>query len=188
MRARALITAAWVSTAVLAAHAVAYRLTYADPHARAHALSSSGHGWTSLLPVLLVAGALGAVVGTLVGAIRGHGPGTRRRELLTLVLGGTGAYTLVELGERLLHHGNLEGVLHDLSGGGLTTLVTGVLFILVTAPLFLLVRRGIEALVLTREPLTRNTAILHQPAGQTFVRQLFVGLEPTRGPPLARLG
>ena len=193
MRVRALTTAAWVSISVLVGHLGAYRITYNDPHARAHVLESSGHGWTGYLPVLLVAAVLGAVVGTLTCALatrRAHSdaPRGRTHELLVLGIGGTLAYSLVEIGERVLHHGDLSGVLHDLSGGGYNTLLIGVLFILATAPLLLLVRRGIEALVSDVTRSVHGTSVIRGPIDAAFVHKLLFGLEPNRGPPNTWLG
>jgi len=193
MSLRALTTAAWVSVSVLVSHLAAYRLTYDDPHARAHALANSGHGWTAHLPALLLAAALGAIIGavsTAVNARRTSGGHTRSRvrELLVLAIGGTLAYSTIEIGERLLHHNDINGVLHDLSGGGATTLIVGILFILATAPLLLLARRGIEALVATPLPAHHGARVIRRFDDAVFVRELFVGLEPTRGPPLKRLG
>lgn len=193
MRVRALTTAAWVSISVLFGHVGAYSITYNDPHARVHALESSGHGWTGYLPVLLVAAVLGAVVGTLTCALatrRAHNdaPRSRTRELLVLGFGGTLAYSLVEIGERVLHYRDLSSVLHNLSGGGYTTLLVGVLFILATAPLLLLVRRGIEALVSNVTRSVHGMSVIRGPVDTTFVGKLLFGLEPNRGPPNTCLG
>lgn len=190
MRVRALTTAAWMTGAVLLAHLAAYRISYADPHARAHALASSGHGWTGILPVLLVAGILGGVLGTIVTALRDRS--TRRpgalTETLTLGVGGSLLYTLIEIGERFTYHGNVDGVLHDMTGGGYLPVLLGIAFLLVTAPLFVLMRRSIAALA------TRTTN-LESPQARSYVvaegRCLpapFSGFEPTRGPPLTALG
>lgn len=193
MRLRALTTAAWVSISVLAAHLAAYRLTYEDPHARAHALASSGHDWTAYLPVLLAAAVLGAVLGTISAALttratrNGHKP-SRMRELSVLGTGGTLAYAIVEIGERALHHGSIDGVIHDLAGGGYTTLLVGILVILATAPLLLLARRGIESLVATPMGASHGVVLVKPLIDAELLRILLPGIAPTRGPPLARLG
>lgn len=190
MRARALTTAAWVSVSVLVGHLAAYRLTYDDPHARAHALAASGHGWTGYLPMLLAAAVLGAILGTVSTAIRERAgrERSRVRELLVLGVGGTLAYSLVEIGERLMHHGSVDGVLHDLSGGGYTTLLVGVLFVLATAPLLLLARRSIEALVAASVHTPHGVSLVKPLVDAARVRELLLGIEPNRGPPLTRLG
>ncbi len=190
MRVRALTTAAWITGAVLLAHLAAYRISYADPHARAHALASSGHGWTGILPVFVTAGLLGGVLGTIVTALRARS--TRRTgalaETLTLGVGGSLLYALIEIGERFAHHGNFDAVVHDLTGGGYIPVLVGVAFLLVTAPLFVLVRRSIAALA-TRgpsleTPQTRSRVV----AEGRRLPAPFSGFEPTRGPPLATLG
>jgi len=189
VKARALTTAAWTATSVLAAHAVAYRITYTDPHARAHALTGSGHGWTGLLPVLLAAALLGGLLGAAVTAVRARRGQSLCRDLATLVLGGSASYTAIEVLERLIHHGSIDGLLHDLAGGGLTTLLVGLTFIVLTAPLLLLARRAVERLAAGTDtlPAARRRALL--PTGRvTIVSAPFHGFEPTRGPPLARLG
>lgn len=194
MRVRALTTAAWTGIAVLVGHLAAYRITYADPHERAHALAASGHGWAGHLPALLATMVLGAALGTLVETIaeRRNGNGKPRRrvhELLALAGGGTATYVLVETGERLLHHGNLANALHDLANGGHVPLLVGVLFIVTTAPLFLIARRGLEALAGDAAPLPRTEILVaHCFVDAIRVHGLLPGIEPTRGPPTTRLG
>jgi hypothetical protein len=192
MRLRVLTTAAWTSVAVLVGHVAAYRITYTDPHARAHALASSGHGWTGILPVLLVAAALGAAVGTISKTLGGRGVQTagrtRTRETGILAIGGVLAYTAVELGERLLHHGNLDGVLHDLSGGGYTTLLVGVLFIVATAPLLVIVRRRVEAFITRLRALATTATMQPRPVERRVNARVLYDTAPTRGPPTLLLG
>lgn len=190
MRVRALTTAAWLTGAVLLAHFAAYRLSYADPHTRAHALASSGHGWTGMLPVLLVAGLLGGALGTIVTALRERS--TRRTgtltETLILGVGGSLLYVFIELGERFVHHGNLDGVVHDVAGGGYLPILVGVVFLLVTAPLFVLVRRSIAALASRTPTLEPVQALNHIAYEGRHLPAPFSGFEPTRGPPAAALG
>jgi hypothetical protein len=196
MRVRTVTTAAWMTGAVLLAHLGAYRISYDDPHARTHALAASGHGWTALLPVLLAAALLGAVLGTITTALRERrrsGAAETKRhgiiaELLTMTFGGAAIYTGIELLERAMHHGDLDGALHDLAHGGYVPLLAGIALIVVTAPLLVVFRRTIDALIGERSQLpTARAALPVLPEGLPR-RAPFFGIEPNRGPPLVRPG
>lgn len=182
-----------MGVSVLVGHFASYRITFADPHSRAHVLESSGHFWTGFLPILLASAALGAVIGTFTYSraarlARSDTPRRRVHDLLILSIGGTLAYSFLEIGERALHYGDLSGAFHDLSAGGYTTLLVGILFILITAPLLLLVRQGIEYFASRVARPLHGMSVVRNLVSASFARKPLFGLEPNRGPPVICLG
>jgi hypothetical protein len=93
---------------VLAGHAVGYRLAFSDPHARADALSHSGHSYFAYLPFALtvcVAVLLAGLALEAISAFRGE----PRRPTISpvVVLLAPAAFVTQEVTERLLHTGQI---------------------------------------------------------------------------------
>jgi hypothetical protein len=104
----------WLSTAplmlggLLAAHALGYRLAINDPHARADALSHSGHDYFGHLPLALVV-CLGVLLTGLalqaLAAFRGEPRRPATSPLIVLL--SPAAFVAQEFVERLLHTGQI---------------------------------------------------------------------------------
>jgi len=187
MRLRRIASALWIGVATIVAHQAAYRLSYSDPHARAHALEASGHGWTAYLLPVLAAAILGATLTSVVDARRRRGGNARSTG--TLAAGGVAAFLAVELTERLLHTGSVTETLHNLSGiSGILPLVVGALFVTATAPLFALARRAIEALATKTTALRHARTPHHRPRHELVRPARLIERAPSRGPPLTALG
>jgi hypothetical protein len=105
---------AWLSTAplmfagLIAGHQLAYRLVYADPHARADALARSGHAYFGLVPL-----ALSVSLGVLLGGLALHGAagfrGEPRRAAISplILLLPPIAFVVQEFSERIAHDGHV---------------------------------------------------------------------------------
>ena len=104
----------WLSTAplmvagLLAAHALGYRLTITDPHARADALAHSGHGYFSYVPFALTV-CLGVLLAGLalqaLSALRGEPRRPATSPLIVLL--SPVAFVAQELIERFIHSGQV---------------------------------------------------------------------------------
>jgi CDP-diglyceride synthetase len=106
---------AWLSTAplmfvgLLAGHLLAYRLAYSDAHARADALTNSGHAYFGYVPL-----ALSVSVGVLLAglalqaasAFRGEPRRAATSPLIVLLP--PVAFVVQEFTERLVHNGHLS--------------------------------------------------------------------------------
>ena len=105
---------AWLSTVplmvggLLAGHALAYRFAFPDTHARADALSTSGHSYLGHAPLMLAA-CLGALLAALlVRAIAGfRGETSRPYVSRALILLPPAAFVVQEHLERFLHTGQI---------------------------------------------------------------------------------
>jgi hypothetical protein len=105
---------AWVSTVplmvagLLAGHTVAYRLAFPDAHARADALTHSGHGYLGHAPLLLAV-CLGVLLAALLfRAIAGfRGDQARPSVSRALILLPPAAFVVQEHVERLVHSGEI---------------------------------------------------------------------------------
>jgi hypothetical protein len=109
---------AWLSTAplmfagLIAGHQLAYRLVYADSHARADALAHSGHAYFGYLPLALSVG-VGVLLAGLVlqaaAGIRGeaHRPVTSPLVMLLPLI----AFVVQEVTERFAHDGHMPWTL-----------------------------------------------------------------------------
>jgi hypothetical protein len=105
----------WVLTApllvlsLLAGHSLGYRWAVADPHARAHLLQDSGHGYFAYAPLLIAVG-LTLIAAALAARIRSAARGDRTGgsppwvyALLPPI-----AFVVQEFVERFLHSGHVH--------------------------------------------------------------------------------
>jgi hypothetical protein len=105
----------WLSTAplmlagLLAAHALGYRLAVSDPHARADALSHSGHDYFSYVPFALTV-CLGVLLAGLAGQALSAFRGELRRPATSplIVLLSPVAFVAQEFVERFAHTGEVS--------------------------------------------------------------------------------
>jgi hypothetical protein len=105
---------AWLSIAPLmlgglvAGHALGYRLAFSDSHARADALSHSGHSYFSYLPFALTVSAGVLLAGLALQAISAfRGEPLRPATSPVFVLLPPAAFVAQEVTERLLHTGHI---------------------------------------------------------------------------------
>jgi hypothetical protein len=103
------LTAPLLVLSLLVGHSLGYRWAVADPHARAHLLEESGHGYFTYAPLLiavgftLVAAALAARIHAAAHGDRLGGSPPWLFALLPPV-----AFVVQELAERLLHSGHVH--------------------------------------------------------------------------------
>jgi hypothetical protein len=97
---------------LLAAHALGYRLAISDPHARADALSHSGHSYLGYLPLALAV-CVGVLLAGLalqaISAFRGEPRRPATSPLIVLL--SPVAFMAQEFVERLLHTGQVPWTL-----------------------------------------------------------------------------
>jgi hypothetical protein len=105
----------WVLTApllvlsLLAGHSLGYRWAVADPHARAHLLQDSGHGYFAYAPLLIAVGftlIAAALAARIHAAARGDRLGGSPPWLFALLP--PIAFVVQEFVERLLHSGHVH--------------------------------------------------------------------------------
>ena len=105
----------WVLTApllvlsLLVGHSLGYRWAVADPHARAHLLEESGHGYFSYAPLVIAVG-LTLIAAALAARIRAAARGDRMGGSPPWLFGLLPpiAFVVQELAERLLHSGHVH--------------------------------------------------------------------------------
>ena len=104
-----LLTAPLLVLSLLAGHSLGYRWAVADPHARAHLLEDSGHGYFSYAPLLIAVG-FTLIAAALAARIRAVARGDRMSGsppwLFALVP--PVAFVVQELTERLIHSGHVH--------------------------------------------------------------------------------
>jgi hypothetical protein len=103
------LAAPLLATGVVVGHTLGYRWAVSDPHARAHLLQDTGHGYFAYLPLLLGVGVtlvLASLVARFRAAARGEG-GTGSPPWLVATLPPV-AFLAQELVERLLHTGHVH--------------------------------------------------------------------------------
>jgi hypothetical protein len=103
------LTAPLLVLSLLVGHSLGYRWAVADPHARAHLLEESGHGYFTYAPLLIAVGVT-LVAAALAARVHAAARGDRMGEsppwvfaLLPPV-----AFIVQELAERLLHSGHVH--------------------------------------------------------------------------------
>jgi hypothetical protein len=105
----------WVLTApllvlsLLVGHSLGYRWAVADPHARAHLLEESGHGYLTYAPLVIALG-LTLIAAALAARIRAAARGDRMDGSPPWLFGLLPpiAFVVQELAERLLHSGHVH--------------------------------------------------------------------------------
>ncbi len=162
------------------AHAEAYRLVYADPHERAHALDATGHAYLAYAPAA-AALALALLLCGLIGWFL-HARGGRTTAVATWPFAAVPLLTFVA--QEHLERGSLVGVLTE------PTTVVGLAlqlpFALLAYGLARLLLRVVDALALaaSRRPRLRPDARQPRPGTCTLVPlpRLAFGVAQ-RGPP-----
>ncbi len=103
------LTAPLLALSLLAGHSLGYRWAVADPHARAHLLEESGHGYFTYAPLLIAVG-FTLIAAALAMRIRAAARGDRMGESPPWVLAllPPMAFVVQELAERLLHSGHVH--------------------------------------------------------------------------------
>lgn len=154
MRLRFVALAAWSGVAVLFAHDLGYRFTYADAHARMHALEATGHGWyASLLPVLALTSLvalLSTVQASKVAAHKVSRAGAASRMWLSAVVG----FVAIEFVERWVHLGSFSEVVHNVSSlAGAAPILVAVALLALLVPAFMLLVRVVEHFAASRSRL-----------------------------------
>lgn len=97
---------------LVAGHLLAYRLAYADSHARADALAASGHSYFAYLPIAFAVSAGVLLVGLALQAAAGfHGSPRRAATSPLIVLLSPAAFVTQEIVERLAHTGQVPWTL-----------------------------------------------------------------------------
>jgi hypothetical protein len=105
----------WVLTApllvlsLLVGHSLGYRWAVADPHARAHLLEESGHGYFTYAPLVIAVG-LTLIAAALAARIRAAARGDRMGGSPPWLFGLLPpiAFVVQELAERILHSGHVH--------------------------------------------------------------------------------
>jgi len=184
IRMRLTALTAWSALAVFSAHYLAYRFAYGDPHARAHALAASGHGWVSSLLPLLVMMAVVSLVATALTARVASRKFSASFGSFACFAAAAGGFLLLELVERFVHHGSLSGLTHHFtSPASFAPIVVGLLLLAFLVPAFRLAVRLVERLASPR----RRLPVVPLPVG-TLALTHFVPLSPVapaapRAPP-----
>jgi hypothetical protein len=184
MRLRLTALAAWSGVAVLLAHDLGYRFTYADAHARMHALEATGHGWYATLLPALVLTALVAVLSTAqaakVAAHRVSRAGAASRMWLTAVMG----FVAIEFVERWVHLGSFSEVVHNVSSlAGAVPILVAVALLALLVPAFMLLVRVVEHFASSRTRLASARLPIIFSALSVFHGFSPAKTSPPRAPP-----
>jgi hypothetical protein len=103
------LTAPLLVLSLLVGHSLGYRWAVADPHARAHLLEESGHGYFSYAPLVIAVGftlIAAALAARIRAAARGDRMGGSPPWVFGLLL--PIAFVVQEFAERLLHSGHVH--------------------------------------------------------------------------------